>query len=57
MDSLDNNPDFNILDTLPRKYKIERTIIEGLKKCKGNDYLGGILNLPKNSRELYPHAY
>lgn len=51
------NRDFAILKSLPGRYKIERTIIEGLQKAKGNDYLGAILSLPRNSRELYAHAY
>lgn len=48
--------DFSILKNLPMKYKIEKTLIEGLKRDE-NNYLGAIMNLPKSSRELYPHAY
>ena len=48
--------DFNKIRNLPGKYKIEKTLAEGLKS-RDNNFQNAIMSLPKNSRELYPHAY
>lgn len=49
--------DFEILSVLPHRYRIEKMIIEKLKSTQGTDFLGSIMALPRNSRELYPHAF
>lgn len=42
---------------LPRRFSAERNILQHLKSRKGNDYLGALLNIPRNLRLMYVHAY
>eukprot|EP01017_Pseudomicrothorax_dubius_P038395 TRINITY_DN5746_c0_g1_i1.p1 TRINITY_DN5746_c0_g1~~TRINITY_DN5746_c0_g1_i1.p1 ORF type:complete len:444 (-),score=93.06 TRINITY_DN5746_c0_g1_i1:381-1712(-) len=45
------------LKQIPKKYKLDRMLIEGLKKSGKNSFLGAIHLLPRGNRDLYVHAY
>lgn len=51
---------FNILKILPKNYNLERSLLEGMRKLGkdgGKNYLSAIAAIPRNMRNLYPHAY
>ena len=37
--------------------KIERALVEGLKKFGDNNYKQALSLIPRNTRELYAHAF
>lgn len=45
-----------LLRSLPPKLRVERQLAYGLDEY-GNNYLSAFMTLPKNSREIYAHAY
>jgi tRNA pseudouridine13 synthase len=50
----------SVLRILPKNYNLERSLLEGMKrlgKSQDMNYLSAIANIPRNMRNLYPHAY
>ena len=46
-----------VLKKFTYKNKLERQLVMALDKSKDRNYKDAIMSLPRNSRELYPHAF
>jgi len=46
-----------LLNVLPRACYIERAMVEGLQKAGGKNWLQALQSIPRNIRNLYPHAW